>query len=87
MPYAVIIRNGKILVQNRFRTTRENGRICHVLRKIKIFSAYQDVPALEGTINDWLSENPKVRIIQILQTESNRPQGWNLIITILYETG
>jgi hypothetical protein len=58
-----------------------------MLRKVKIFSSLQDVAALEVEINDWLSENPNVRIIDMLQTQSTTPQGWNLIITVFYEAG
>jgi hypothetical protein len=58
-----------------------------VVRKIKIFSTFQNAAALEHRINEWLAENPKVRIIHMLQTESNRPERWNLSITLLYETG
>jgi len=58
-----------------------------VVRKIKIFSTLQHAAVLEEQINAWLAENPKVRIIHMLQTESNRPEGWNLSITLLYETG
>lgn len=79
--------SGNALIQNEPIQLEKTGRIDRVIRKIKIFSTFQDVPVLEAQINDWLAENPKVRIIQMLQTESNRPQGWNLIITILYETG
>jgi len=58
-----------------------------VSRKIKIFLSFQDVAALEVEINDWLSENPNVRIIQLLQSTQNTPKGWNLVITTFYETG
>jgi hypothetical protein len=58
-----------------------------VMRKIKIFSTFQDVSALEVEINDWLSKNANIRIIQMLQSEQSTPQGWNLIITIFFETG
>jgi hypothetical protein len=58
-----------------------------VRRKIKIFISFQDTAAFEVEINDWLSQNPNIRIIQILQTTQNSPKGWNLIITLLYETG
>jgi hypothetical protein len=57
-----------------------------VMRKIKIFSTFQDISALEVEINDWLSENSNIRIIQMLQSEINTPQGWNLIITVFFET-
>ena len=56
-------------------------------RKIKIFISFQDASVLEVEINDWLLENPNVRIIQMLQTTQNTPKGWNLVITILYEAG
>ena len=56
-------------------------------RKIRIFISFQDASALEVEINDWLSENPNVRILQLLQTTQNTPKGWNLVITIFYETG
>jgi hypothetical protein len=56
-------------------------------RKIKIFKDLQDISALEVEINNWLSENPKVRIIHMLQTDSTTPQGKHLIITFFYETG
>lgn len=56
-------------------------------RKIKIFISFQDTAAFEGEINDWLSQNPNIRIIQMLQTIQNSPKGWNLVITLLYETG
>jgi hypothetical protein len=58
-----------------------------MVRKIKIFACFQDVSALEVEINDWLSENPSIRIIQMLQSELNTQQGWHLIITVFYETG
>jgi hypothetical protein len=54
-------------------------------RKIKIFTSFQDVSALEVEINDWLSQNPNVRIIQMLQSDVDTPQGWSLIITVFYE--
>jgi hypothetical protein len=57
-----------------------------MVRKIKIFSVYQDISALELEINDWLAQNPNTRIIEMLQTQSNTTQGWNLIITVLYES-
>ena len=57
------------------------------MRKIKIFSTFQDVSALEVEINDWMSQNANIRIIQMLQSELGTQQGWNLIITIFYETG
>ena len=56
-------------------------------RKLKIFTTFQDVSALELEMNDWLSKNTNIRIIQVLQSEVGAPQGWILIITILYETG
>jgi hypothetical protein len=56
-------------------------------RKIKIFVSFQDAAALEVEINDWLSQNPNIRIIQMLQTTHNTPKGWHLVITLLYETG
>jgi hypothetical protein len=58
-----------------------------MVRKIKIFSVYQDIAALELEINDWLAQNPNIRIIDFVQTQTNTSQGWNLIITILYESG
>jgi hypothetical protein len=58
-----------------------------VMRKMKIFSTFQDVAAIEVEINDWLAENANIRIIQVLQSEQSTPPGWNLIITIFYETG
>jgi hypothetical protein len=57
------------------------------MRKMKIFSTFQDVAAIEVEINDWLAENANIRIIQVLQSEQSTPPGWNLIITIFYETG
>jgi hypothetical protein len=58
-----------------------------VVRKVKIFAALQDVAALEVEINDWLADSQNVRVIQMMQSETSTPQGWNLIITIFYETG
>jgi hypothetical protein len=58
-----------------------------VTRKIKIFTTYQDVAALEVEINEWLVENPNIRVIQLLQSEVGTPQGWNLIISFFYEAG
>ena len=56
-------------------------------RKIKIFVSFQDISAIAVEVNDWLSENPNVRIIQMLQNSHNTPEGWNLVITIFYESG
>jgi len=57
-------------------------------KKIKIFAAYQDVAAIEQDINDWLSQNPNILIVSVTQSETNvPPQGWKLVISILYETG
>lgn len=50
-----------------------------------IVKTAQDTAAFEMEINDWLSQNPNIRIIQMLQTTQNAPKGWNLIITLLYE--
>jgi hypothetical protein len=61
--------------------------MARVTRKIKIFSTFQDVATSEVEINEWLAENPNIRVIQLLQSEIGTPQGWNLIISILYETG
>jgi len=58
-----------------------------MVRKIKIFSVYQEISALELEINDWLAQNPNIRIIEMLQTQTNTPQGWSLIISVLYESG
>jgi hypothetical protein len=58
-----------------------------MVRKIKIFSTLQDVATMEVEINDWLTANQNVRVMQMMQTETHTPQGWNLIITIFYETG
>ncbi|MGD8262120.1 MAG: hypothetical protein PVJ22_07155 [Desulfobacterales bacterium] len=58
-----------------------------MVRKVKIFATLQDVAALEVEINDWLSDSQNVRVIQMMQSETSTPQGWNLIITIFYETG
>jgi hypothetical protein len=66
---------------------RQNRRMNRMERKIKIFTALQDISALEVAVNDWLLENPNVRIIHMLQTESTVPQERLPIITILYETG
>ena len=44
-----------------------------VTRKIKIFSTFQDVATLEVEINEWLVENPNIRVIQLLQYERNQP--------------
>jgi hypothetical protein len=57
------------------------------MRKIKIFSTFQEISVLEVEINDWLSENANIRVIQMLQSEISTPQGWNLIITVFYEAG
>ena len=56
-------------------------------RKIKIFVSFQDISAIAVEVNDWLSENPNVHIIQMLQTSHTTPKGWNLVITIFYESG
>ena len=58
-----------------------------MMRKVKIFSTFQDISAMEVGINDWLSENANIRIIQMLQSELGTPQKWNLIITVFYEAG
>ena len=58
-----------------------------MMRKVKIFSTFQDISAIEVEINDWLSENANIRIIQMLQSELGTPQKWNLIITVFYEAG
>ena len=58
-----------------------------MLRKIKIFISFQDASALEVEVNDWLAGNPNVRIIQMLQTTQDTPKGWNLVLTVFYETG
>lgn len=50
-----------------------------------IVKTAQDTAAFEMEINDWLSQNPNIRIIQMLQTTQNAPKGWNLKITLLYE--
>jgi hypothetical protein len=55
-------------------------------RKVKIFATFQDLAALEVELNQWFSENPGIRILNMLQSEANTPQGWNLIITVFYET-
>jgi hypothetical protein len=68
-------------------TKRQNRRMNRMEQKIKIFTALQDISALEVEVNNWLSENPNVRIIHMLQTESTVPQERLPIITILYETG
>jgi hypothetical protein len=56
-----------------------------MMKKIKIFTTFQDVSALQVEINGWLTQNPDIRIFQTLQSETSTPQGWNLIITFLYE--
>jgi hypothetical protein len=68
-------------------TERQNRRMNRMERKIKIFTALQDISALEVEVNNWLSENQNVRIIHILQTESTAPQERLPLITFLYETG
>jgi hypothetical protein len=56
-------------------------------RHVKIFSAYHDVAAIEQDINRWLSQHPEVRIITVTQSQTNvAPQGWNLIISVFFET-
>lgn len=56
-------------------------------KKIKIFSAYQDIAAIEADINEWLASNPDLRIIDVVQSQTYvPPQRWNLVISVLYET-
>ena len=56
-------------------------------KKIKIFSAYQDIAAIEADINNWLSKNPDIRIVDVVQSQTVvPPQRWNLVISMLYET-
>jgi hypothetical protein len=55
-------------------------------RKVKIFSAYHDIAAIEQDINNWLSQHPEVRIIDVTQSQTNAAQGWNLIISVFFET-
>lgn len=59
----------------------------HMRPKIKIFVSFQDAAALEVEVNEWLSENPNIRIIQMLQTNHDTTKGWNLVVTLFYETG
>ena len=55
-------------------------------KKIKIFSAYHDIAAIEQDINDWLARNPDIRIVDVTQSQTNvAPQGWNLVISVVYE--
>jgi hypothetical protein len=37
-----------------------------MVRKIKIFSTFQDIAGLEVEINNWLSENPNIQVVQTL---------------------
>lgn len=53
--------------------------------KIKIFTTYQrDFSTLETDINQWLSDNADIQILQIMQTESSGDTGWDLVITVHY---
>ena len=55
-------------------------------KKIKIFSGHHDIAAIEQDINHWLSKNPDIRIINVTQSQTNvAPQGWNLIISVVFE--
>jgi hypothetical protein len=52
--------------------------------RVKIFTAYHDVAAIEQDINDWLAQNAGIKIERVLQSESWHDQRWNLLITFLY---
>jgi hypothetical protein len=52
--------------------------------RVKIFTAYHDVAAIEQDINDWLAQNTGITIQRMLQSESWHDQRWNLVITFLY---
>ena len=55
-------------------------------KKIKMFSAYHDIAAIEQEMNHWLAQNPDILITNVAQSQTNvLPQGWILIISIFYE--
>jgi hypothetical protein len=53
-----------------------------------LFSAGKNAHALEEQINTWLSENPRIRIVDIKQSSSGgsfAPDLW--LISVWYEEG
>jgi hypothetical protein len=56
------------------------------VHKIKFFSGFhQDFATLENEINQWLSDNPDIHIIQLTQCEISSKQGRDMVVTILFK--
>jgi hypothetical protein len=54
--------------------------------KVKMFQEGSDYKMAEMSINQWLAENPQIKVIAIAQSESGDIAGkWSMITTILYE--
>ena len=56
-----------------------------LLHKIKIFkSIQQDMTIMEEEINQWLSDNPGIQIIQLTQSEIGSKRVRDIVISIFY---
>lgn len=52
--------------------------------KIRIFVG-ADMHDLENEINKWFAENPKISVVQILQSESeSEAEDWAVTISIIH---
>jgi hypothetical protein len=55
--------------------------------KIKMFQEGSDYKMAEERINQWLEENPRIKVIAIAQSESGDEAGkWSMTTTILYKS-
>jgi hypothetical protein len=51
--------------------------------QVKIF--HGKVREVESSINEWLHENPAIKIIQMTQSESGDSSDWSMVVTLLFE--
>ena len=55
------------------------------LPRVKIFkSIQQDISIMEDEINQWLSDNSGIQVIQLTQSEIGSKQGRDIVISIFY---
>ena len=52
--------------------------------KVKLFIRNPET-GLEGTVNEWLADNPQIKITQVTQSESSVMNRVSVTISIWYE--
>jgi hypothetical protein len=51
--------------------------------RTKIFTVTQP-GQMEELVNQWLSENPAITVVQVCQSESRSKESWSMTLTMFY---